>query len=106
MTCPRGGDGQVRVEEPASITFISTLTTVKPKDWKLVRKRGIIPDGLVQSKLKSFIAKFPIWKGVSREIMTEALQFRRRGQVVFQMVFRMLTRRRTIILKVKTIIFF
>ena len=40
---------------------------VKPKDWKLVRKRGIIPDGLVQSKLKSFYLKFPnLERGVKR----------------------------------------
>ena len=41
------------------ISFETHLSKVKPKDWRLVRKRGIIPDGLVQGKLKSFILKFP-----------------------------------------------
>ena len=45
----------------------STSVSVKPKDWKIVRKRKIIPDGLVQSKLKSFILKFPnLERGVKR----------------------------------------
>ena len=49
------------------ITFKISSTSVKPKDWKLVKKRGIIPDGLVQSKLKSFISKFPnLERGVKR----------------------------------------
>ena len=57
----RRGDGadQVCDGEPVKISFTSTLTKVKPKDWKIVKKRGIIPDGLVQAKLKSFIIKFP-----------------------------------------------
>ena len=37
----------------------TNLSKVKPKYWRLVRKHGIIPDGLVQGKLKSFILKFP-----------------------------------------------
>jgi hypothetical protein len=57
----RRGDGadQVCDGEPVKISFTSTLTKVKPKDWKIVKKRGIIPDGLVQAKLKSFFIKFP-----------------------------------------------
>ena len=59
--------GQVCDEEPMRISLRSTSVSVKPKDWKLVKKRGIIPDRLVQSKLKSFILKFPnIERGVKR----------------------------------------
>ena len=56
---PGDGAGRVRDEEPGEITFRSTSVKVKPKDWKLVRKGGIIPDDLVQSKQKSFYSKFP-----------------------------------------------
>ena len=35
------GAGRIRDEEPEEITFRSTSVKVKPKDWKLVRKRGL-----------------------------------------------------------------
>ena len=57
-----GGEGQDRVHdgEPVSQIMFKTIPgRVKPRDWKLVKKRGVVPDGLVQSKLNSFIKKFP-----------------------------------------------
>ena len=32
---------------------------IKRKDFRIIKKRGIIPDGLVQSRLDSFLAAFP-----------------------------------------------
>jgi hypothetical protein len=68
-----GRDGQVcdQVcdEYKEKITFKISSPSVKPKNWKLVKNRGIIPDGLGQSKLKSFISKFPnLERGVKRNI--------------------------------------
>ena len=31
----------------------------RPKDFTLVKKRGILPDGLIKSKLAGFMSKFP-----------------------------------------------
>ena len=74
-----GGDGQVCDENKEKITFKISSPSVKPKNWKLVKKRGIIPDGLVQSKLKSFITKFPnLERGVKRNIH-ESSPVSRRG---------------------------
>ena len=50
---------QVCDEEPVQISNMMSQKSVKPKDWKLVKKRGIVPDGLVQSKLLSFMQNFP-----------------------------------------------
>ena len=57
-----GGEGQDRVHdgEPVSQRMFKTIPgRVKPRDWKLVKKQGVVSDGLVQSKLNSFIKKFP-----------------------------------------------
>ena len=97
-------DGQVRDEDKEKITFKISSPSVKPKNWKMVKKRGIIPDGLVQSKLKSFITKFPnLERGVKRNIHESSPVSREGGcRLVFRMVFRMNNRRRTLIQKVKT----
>ena len=61
------GADQVCDDKPEEITFGSTSISTKPRDWKLVKKRGIIPDRLVQSKLKSFMLKLPnLERGVKR----------------------------------------
>ena len=43
---------QVLDDEPVRQPLLTISTKVKPKNWKLVKKRGIVPDGLVQAKLK------------------------------------------------------
>ena len=88
-------DGADRVcdVKPDKITFSSDSISTKPRDWKLVKKRGIIPDGLVQSKLKSFILKFPnLERGIKRS-SDDSSPISRGGQMVFRMVFRMSCRR-------------
>jgi hypothetical protein len=35
----------------------------KPAPWRLVKKRGIIPDGLVQARLDMFVKSFPNLRG-------------------------------------------
>ena len=35
-------------------SFITLANSLKPKPWHLVKKRGIIPDGLVQTHLNHF----------------------------------------------------
>ena len=35
-------------------SFSTIIDSVKPKPWHLIRKRGIIPDGLVQTQLNHF----------------------------------------------------
>ena len=39
--------------------YLKQSNSKKPTDWKLVRKRGIVQDELVQSKLANFLLKFP-----------------------------------------------
>ena len=39
---------------------------IKRKDFRIIKKRGIIPDGLVQSRLDSFLAAFPNLRGGAR----------------------------------------
>ena len=36
------------------VSFSSLTTRIKPKPWHVTRKRGIIPDGLVQTRLNHF----------------------------------------------------
>jgi hypothetical protein len=31
----------------------------RPVNWSVPRKRGLIPDGLVQARLSNFVVKFP-----------------------------------------------
>jgi hypothetical protein len=45
---------------PSTSTRTPTMSpSRRPSDWKLVRRRGVVPDGLVQSKLAAFVIKFP-----------------------------------------------
>ena len=62
-----GGDGRDHIADGREdcldvgreILTHKSLTPRRPKDFTIVKKRGIVPDGLVQSKLAGFIAKFP-----------------------------------------------
>ena len=38
-------------------------------DWKLFKRRGIIPDGLVQSQLSNFLQSFPNLRSNARQIL-------------------------------------
>ena len=87
--------GHVRDGEPDHTSKLKHQVSVKPQDWRLVKKRGIVPDGLVQSKLMSFIGKFPhLEKGRGAKMDRDGSTLERGGAMVlrmFIMVFRMLT---------------
>jgi hypothetical protein len=62
-----GGDGRYHIADGREdcqdvgkeILIHKSFTPRRPKDFTTVKKRGIVPDGLVQSKLAGFIAKYP-----------------------------------------------
>lgn len=62
-----GGDGRYHIADGREdcqdvgkeILMHKSFTPRRPKDFTTVKKRGIVPDGLVQSKLAGFIAKYP-----------------------------------------------
>ena len=63
-----GGISEPNTHTGLPRTFSSPgIHSRKPTDWKLVRKRGIIPDGLVQTKLAHFIRKYPNLRTVQGE---------------------------------------
>ena len=52
------------MEHPVNLMLNPSRENCQPaKDWKLKRRRGIIPDGLVQEKLSFFKLKFPNLSG-------------------------------------------
>ena len=56
------GKGGVGVQDEDAVTLMmpaSSEDSQPAKEWKVRRRRGIIPDGLVQEKLKFFKLKFP-----------------------------------------------
>ena len=67
----RGADqvGGVCGVVPDDSTCVSTAVrpaSRPPAQWKLVKKRGIVPDGLVQARLDNFVRAFPnLTKNVS-----------------------------------------
>ena len=62
-----GGDGRYHIADGREdcqdvgkeILIHKSFTPRRPKDFTTVKKRGIVLDGLVQSKLLGFIAKYP-----------------------------------------------
>ena len=79
----RGGHDRdhVRDGEPVNTSVFDRQVSVKPRDWHLVKKRGIVPDGRTQSKLKF-------------KVDNESSTLRGGGALVLRMttgVFRMLT---------------
>ena len=56
-------DQAVVMEHPVNLINPSRENCRPAKDWRLKRRRGIIPDGLVQEKLSFFKLKFPNLSG-------------------------------------------
>ena len=61
-----GGGGGVVPDDSTCVSTASRPASRPPVQWKLVKKRGIVPDGLVQVRLDNFVRAFPnLTKNVS-----------------------------------------
>ena len=53
-----GGGGEERDERVGGGEGLSKPSR-RPVNWSVPRRRGLIPDGLVQARLSNFVVKFP-----------------------------------------------
>ena len=61
-----GGGGGVVPDDSTCVSTAVRPASRPPAQWKLVKKRGIVPDGLVQARLENFVRAFPnLTKNVS-----------------------------------------